>query len=79
MVLGKKHMSPMTFFCKLNDIETLYKKSIIYKNNKQIKLTDYFFKIIIFILIISIFIIYITLNIDVHIIMYILAYKQLIK
>lgn len=30
-------------FFKLNDIETFYEKSTIYKNNKQKKLADYFF------------------------------------
>ena len=28
---------------KLDEIETFYKKRTIFKNNKQTKLTDYFF------------------------------------
>jgi len=34
---------PNEIFLKLNEIETFYKKSTIYKNNKQTKVTDYFF------------------------------------
>lgn len=34
---------PDDIFFKLNDIEAFYEHSTIYKNNKQIKLTDYFF------------------------------------
>jgi hypothetical protein len=34
---------PDEIFLKLDDIETFYEKRTIFKNNKQTKLTDYFF------------------------------------
>ena len=34
---------PDEIFLKLDDIETFYERRTIFKNNKQTKLTDYFF------------------------------------